>query len=172
VPLLHQAFQAGAADGSAADLTVASDSIYVLPAAAGEETASSVEIRDPEGRPFTKARAVAGRLRIGPFDRLGLHRVIRGGDTSAFAVNLFPAGNRKAPPASEERIRAEARAREDFLAAVKPYDGRISLLAPEEPLAAKASLRRLWPAFLAGAILLLLLEGLIAARFAARRSAP
>jgi hypothetical protein len=171
VPLLHQAFQEAAAGERAADLSVASDSVFVSLAPAGEAASdAAAEVRDPEGRPFTRVRADGGRLRIGPFDRLGAYRIIRGKDTSGFAVNLLPAG--AVTPAGDGWEAAEARAKDAFLAACSPFPGRVALLAPGDPIAARASARRLWPAFLLGAILLLFLEGLIAFRYSARGTRP
>lgn len=174
VPLLHQAFQETAAGERAANLAVAADSIYMLALPAGAEGAEA-EARDPEGRPFTRTRIEGGRMRIGPFDRLGLYRVIQGKDTSDFAVNLLPSTPMalSAPtPASEEWASADAAAKEAFLAAGQAYHGRISVLAEDDPVTARTSVRRLWPAFLLGAILLLFLEGLISSRFSARRTRP
>jgi hypothetical protein len=171
VPLLHQAFQEAAAGERAANLTVASDSLFLFQAPAGEEDAGkAAEVRDPEGHPFTRVRAEGQRLRIGPFDRLGLYRVIRGKDTSGFAVNLLPAAPSAPSPVAGEWEAAEARAKDAFLAACSPYPGRVTVLSPEDPVSARTSARRLWPAFLLGAILLLFLEGLIAFRFSARRT--
>src|SRR5690606_25808896 len=90
-PLLHQASQEAGAQERAANASVASDSVYTadlgsLSAAAGSAPPAAAEVRDPEGRPFTKVRSDGGRLRIGPFDKLGIHRIIAGGDTMAFAV--------------------------------------------------------------------------------------
>lgn len=176
VPLLHQAFQEAGAGERAANLSVASDSVYVFPAPAGEaESDAAAEVRDPEGRPFTRVRADGGRLRIGPFDRLGAYRIVRGKDTSGFAVNLLPAlpsGAAGSPPASDGWEAAEARAKESFLAACSPFPGRVAVLASGDPVAARTAARRLWPAFLLGAILLLFLEGLIAFRFSARGTRP
>jgi hypothetical protein len=173
VPLLHQAFQEAAAGERAANQAVASDSVFVFQAPSGDDGAGkAAEVRDPSGRPFTRVRAEGGRLRIGPFDRLGPYRIIRGRDTTGFAVNLFPAAAAAPTPASPEWEDAEARAQEAFLAACAPYPGRVAVLAPEDPVSARTSARRLWPAFLLGAILLLFLEGLIAFRFSARRTRP
>lgn len=186
VPLLHQAFQEAGAGERAANLEVAADSIYAVSLAAGSAAergtvASSgaavvggsigAEVRDPEGRPFTKVRGEGGRLRIGPFDRLGIHRVIAGAETLAFAVNLLPGNVAGAEPTLADAGRAEAEsiARDAFREAMKPYHGRVAILAPEDPVAAQGSLRRLWPAFLGAAILLLFLEGLISSAFSARR---
>lgn len=169
VPLLHQAFQEAAAGERAANLAVASDSIYALSLADGEEN-SRPEARDPLGRPFSRVRIEGGRMRLGPFDKLGLYRVIRGKDTTAFAVNLIPAGMGAPTPASEEWASADAAAKEGFLAACKPFSGRISVLEQDDPMAARTSVRRLWPAFLLGALLLLFLEGLLSSRFSARRT--
>ena len=174
VPLLHQAFQEAGAGERAANMTVAADSIYsaTLPGGGPEsgKAGPAAEVRDPDGRAFTKVRADGTRLRIGPFDKLGIHRVIAGTDTLAFAVNLLPAGSAGGPaPADAEWVDAEARAREAFLTAVKPYHGRIAVLSPDDAVAAQASVRRLWPAFLGAAILLLFLEGLISSAFSARR---
>jgi hypothetical protein len=171
VPLLHQAFQEAAAGERAANLAVAADSIYVLALPVGAE-GSGAEARDPEGRPFTRTRVEGGRMRIGPFDRLGLYRVIQGGDTSDFAVNLLPSTQMAPTPASEEWASAEAAAKDAFLASAKPYHGRLTVLAEDDPVTARTSVRRLWPAFLLGAILLLFLEGLISSRFSARRTRP
>ncbi|MBW8889763.1 MAG: BatA domain-containing protein [Fibrobacteres bacterium] len=169
VPLLHQAFQEAAAGERAANLAVASDSIYALNLAEGEEN-SRPEARDPLGRPFSRVRIDGGRMRLGPFDKLGLYRVIRGEDTNAFAVNLIPAGTATPTPASEEWAAADAAAKEAFLAACKPFSGRIAVLGQDDAMAARTSVRRLWPAFLLGALLLLFLEGLVSSRFSARRT--
>lgn len=173
VPLLHQAFQEAAAGERAANRAAAADSFFhaPLPEAAAGTSAVGAEVRDPEGRAFTKARVEGTRLRIGPFDRLGLHRVIAGGDTLAFAVNLLPESpaGAAAGPAEQGWAEANEAAREAFLEAMSPWRARIAVLSPDDPPAAQASVRRLWPAFLLGAILLLFLEGLISTTFSTRR---
>lgn len=173
IPLLHQAFQEAAAGERAANLAVASDSLFISPAPAGDEgPGKAAEVRDPAGRPFTRVRAEGGRLRIGPFDKLGLYRIVRGKDTAAFAVNLLPAASAAPTPVSGEWEEAEARAKEAFLAACAGYPNRVTVLSPEDPVSVRAAARRLWPAFLLGAILLLFLEALIAFRFSARAARP
>ncbi len=173
VPLLHQAFQEAAAGERAANLAVASDSLFLSQAPAGDEgPGTAAEVRDPAGRPFTRVRAEGGRLRIGPFDRLGAYRIVRGKDTTAFAVNLLPASSASPGPGSGEWEAAEARAKEAFLAACAGYPNRVSVLSPEDPVSVRTAARRLWPAFLLGAILLLFLEALIAFRFSARAARP
>jgi hypothetical protein len=186
-PLMHQAFQdgsgsAGSADGSgdrAANLAVASDSIYtaVLEGEEGPMTGTTAggpaEVRDPEGRPFTKVRTEGSRMRIGPFDKLGIHRIISGKDTMAFAVNLEARGAGAVgtdPGGDWEEANAEARA--DFLKDFKPYHGRLLVLGADEPATVKSSIRRLWPLFILAAILLLFLEGLISSTFSLRRNRP
>ncbi|MDQ3001754.1 MAG: BatA domain-containing protein [Fibrobacterota bacterium] len=198
-PLMHQAFQnasgsadgsAGSADGSAgsadgsvdraANLAVASDSIYtaVLEGTEGPMTGSAggapPEVRDPEGRPFTKVRTEGSRMRIGPFDKLGIHHIIAGKDTMAFAVNLGSREGLDTSPGSREVdwSEANAEARADFLKDFKSYHGRLLVLGMDEPATVKASIRRLWPLFILAAILLLLLEGLISSTFSLRRNQP
>lgn len=175
-PLLHQAFQEGGSGDRAGNLAVASDSVYttVLEPAAGAGDASfgmagsgsradaAVEVRDPEGRPFTKVRMDGNRLRIGPFDKLGIHRIISGKDTAAFAVNLAP----------QAGIDAQEEAKESFLEDFKPYHGRLMVAGPDDPVSVQGSVRSLWPALFLAAILLLLLEGLISATFSLRRNRP
>ena len=99
IPLLHQAFQEGGSGDRSANLAVASDSLFTFAADPGGGAASrgigrSGRVRDPEGRAFTKVRADGSRLRIGPFDKLGIHRSSPASDTSAFAVNLAARGAR------------------------------------------------------------------------------
>ena len=184
-PLLHQAFGAGEdpADGGAGsrneNRTVASDSIYglsldrIFPGAgapgagsgAGAEAGggtASVTVLDPEGKAFTKVRRDGDRLRLGPFDKLGIHRIASGKDTFAFAVNLAQAPIRD----GEDSAQAE------FLDACKAFPGRVQVLRPSDPAGVRASVRRVWPALLLAAILLLLLEGLISATFSLRRNRP
>lgn len=179
VPLLHQAFQEAAAGERAVNRGVASDSVFTatVPEAAGGAGAAGVEVRDPDGRAFTKAHAEGTRLRIGPFDKLGIHRVIAGADTQDFAVNLLPdapgSGSTAVPgPAEVEWPDFNERAREAFLKAADSWRARISVSDPDAPPAAQASVRRLWPWFLLGAILLLFLEGLISTTFSSRRDRP
>ncbi len=191
-PLLHQAFQEAGSEDRAVNLAVASDSIYTLvqapddaeggfPAAAdgGSPIAARTagpEVRDPEGRPFTKVRGDGSRLRIGPFDKLGIHLILTGGDTVAFAVNLAARGNGGTASAAEslggEWAEENEAAKSGFLKALKPYHGRLLVLSPDEPAAVQASVRRLWPAFLLAALLLLFLEGLISSTFSLRRTRP
>ena len=101
-PLLHQAFQE--AGSRERDRRCARGFGFRLhrrcidPGAAGaRDPPSRCAIR--KGAPFTKVRVDGPRLRIGPFDKLGIHRVIAGKDTQAFAVNL-PGPARAAAPAS------------------------------------------------------------------------
>ncbi|MEO7424087.1 MAG: BatA domain-containing protein [Fibrobacteria bacterium] len=177
-PLLHQAFQeADGANGSGnGNLSVASDSVYtaVLEPPAGGEYAGQgakpdganalVTVRDPEDRPFTKVTRDGSRLRIGPFDKFGIHRIFAGKDTFAFAVNLAQTQSAGAE--------TQAAAKAGFMAACEPYRGRVTILEPGDPAYVQSSVRRLWPAFLLAAILLLLLEGLISATFSLRRNRP
>lgn len=189
-PLLHRAFQESGSEERAANVAVASDSVYTVsldgpdgdaPGDARGPSPSGAEVRDPDGRPFTKVKADGNRLRIGPFDKLGIHRIISGKDTLAFAVNLYPpapgagpgAGAATAADAAGKAGEEDAaRARKDFLEACKPYRGRLLVTDPADPVMVRASVRRLWPAFLLAAILLLLLEGLISATFSLRRNRP
>ncbi|MDB5104092.1 MAG: hypothetical protein JWP91_1781 [Fibrobacteres bacterium] len=194
IPLLHQAFQETGAGDRAANLAVASDSIYTassgqdadgmaaVPAAAGAGVSGNgtrTEVFDPEGRPFTKVRADGSRLRIGPFDRLGIHLIVTGRDTAAFAVNLAshgPAGGIRAAegisedPSATAWAEANEEAKAGFLKELKPFRGRLTVLSPGESAVVQASVRRLWPEFLLAALLLLFLEGLISATFSLRRS--
>ena len=206
IPLLHQAFQEAGAGDRAVNLAVASDSLYGFAAdpvvgragAGSADAASRPLVLDPEGRAFTKVRADGSRLRIGPFDKLGIHLIVTGKDTSAFAVNLAQrearpgaAGSaRPANAAGTERdasgaasdsasdpdkdvlAEAEDEARSSFLEAFKPYHGRVIALSPDEPAAVQASVRKLWPALLLTALLLLFLEGLISSTFSLRRNRP
>jgi hypothetical protein len=183
-PLLHQAFQEAGAGERAVNLAVASDSIHTVtldrgdaaaqalagPSGSSGSTASSagIEVRDPEGRPFTKVRAEGARLRIGPFDKLGIHLILSGSDTLAFAVNLAERGT--GARGSEEDNAGDARA--GLLKALKPYHGRVTVVPPDGPISAPASTRRLWPALLLAALLLLFLEGLISATFSLRKTRP
>lgn len=189
IPLLHQAFQEAGAGDRADNLAVASDSLYTFaydPAAESAGAAGPV-VLDPEGRSFTKVRVDGSRLRIGPFDNLGIHLIVTGADTSAFAVNL--ARREASTPAREEGdaktssdsssapdqgvwAEANGEARSAFLAAFKPYHGRVTTLTPEEPAAVQASVRKLWPALLLAALLLLFLEGLVSSTFSLRKNRP
>lgn len=193
-PLLHQAFQEAGAGERAVNLAVASDSIYTVALALDQGAASAqalagrpgtsaatgsagVDVRDPEGRAFTKVRADGARLRIGPFDKLGIHLILSGGDTLAFAVNLAergagPAGAGPEGPREEAEAGNAADPRSALLKALKPYHGRAIVVSPEGPISAPASARRLWPALLLAALLLLFLEGLISATFSLRRTRP
>lgn len=203
VPLLHQAFQESGSGDRTANLAVASDSLYAFAAEPGEGptaagsagAAGGPVVLDPEGRAFTKVHADGSRLRIGPFDELGIHLIVSGKDTSAFAVNLA----RREPPSTAASAQQEAareaagtaaasdsavspakgawaeandEARSAFLGALKPFHGRVIALSPDEPAAVQASVRKLWPAFLLAALLLLFLEGLISSTFSLRRNNP
>ncbi len=178
-PLLHQAFQEGAEGGPGGsgneNRSVASDSVYAttldaiagggesdIPSDGDKTAGSQPAVTDPDGRPFTKVRRDGNRLRIGPFDRLGIHRIIAGKDTFAFAVNL----------SRSESSPDQDSGKTEFLAACKPYRGRVTVLGPSDPVSVEASVRRLWPALILAALLLLLLEGLISATFSLRRNRP
>lgn len=187
IPLLHQAFQEAGAGDRAVNLAVASDSLYTFAADpdVGREgtgyadAAARPMVLDPEGRAFTKVRADGSRLRIGPFDKLGIHLIVSGKDTSAFAVNLArlesrpgAASGSASVPDGELPARTDAEARSVFMDAFKPYHGRVIALSPDEPAAVHASVRKLWPALLLAALLLLFLEGLISSTFSLRRNRP
>ncbi|HLP42797.1 MAG TPA: hypothetical protein VK465_14905, partial [Fibrobacteria bacterium] len=159
VPLLHQAFQEGAG-GLTANRAVASDSVLEYSLA---EAGARAEVRDPEGRPFTRVRADGSRLRIGPFDRLGLHTVVQGGDTGVFAVNLEPRGPLPASRTEWEEWNADRR--KDVMRGLVEFRGRVQVAAPEAGGHARTAIRPLWRAFFLAAILLLFLEGLIATAF-------
>ncbi len=165
-PLLHQAFQESGSEERAHNLSVASDSVFTLDlasdgseAGAGPgEPALHPEVRDPEGRAFTRVRLDGHRLHIGPFDRLGIHRVILGRDTSAFAVNLAAATG--SPGEDKESI----------LKGFESFQGRVAVVSDEDPLVSHTAVRAMWPALFLASILLLFLEGLIATVFSTRRS--
>jgi hypothetical protein len=159
VPLLHQAFQEGAG-GLTANRAVASDSVLELSLA---EAGAKAEVRDPEGRPFTRVRADGARLRIGPFDLPGLHTVVQGGDTSMFAVNLEPRG--PLPASGEDWEDWNADRREDVMRGFEEFRGRVQVATSEAGGHARAAIRPLWRAFFLAAILLLFLEGLIATAY-------
>ncbi|MEO6098276.1 MAG: BatA domain-containing protein [Fibrobacteria bacterium] len=185
-PLLHRAFQEAGAGERAVNLAVASDSIYTVALNQGDARASQaagpsgssgptatvngVEVRDPEGRPFTKVRSDGARLRIGPFDQLGIHLILTGRDTLAFAVNLAERANGGDPPGVEAGNGIDARSK--LLMALKSYHGRVRVISPDGPISAPASTRRLWPMLLLAALLLLFLEGLISATFSLRKTRP
>lgn len=165
-PLLHQALQETGSEERAHNLSVASDSIFTLalPSDASDvgagsgESALHPDVRDPDGRAFTKVRLDGHRLHIGPFDRLGIHRIILGGDTSAFAVNLASAT-------------AETRGDKDaILEGFAAFKGRVAVVSEEAPPVAHTAVRAMWPALFLASILLLFLEGLIASVYSTRRS--
>jgi hypothetical protein len=187
-PLIHQAVQENGIGDRAANLAVASDSVFTLafdpagadgyagnaggslvsPGAAG--SASGAEVRDPDGRPFTKVKADGSRLRIGPFDKLGIYRILSGKDTLAFAVNLARAAN--AGAGASDRRNAEEAARESFLKEFKSQGGRVLVAEPDETMTTHGAVRKLWPLLVLAALLLLLLEGLISSTFSLRRIRP
>jgi hypothetical protein len=171
-PLIHQAVQENGIGDRAANLAVASDSIFTLALdPAGEAgSASGAEVRDPDGRPFTKAKADGNRLRIGPFDKLGIYRILAGKDTLAFAVNLARAAN--AGAGASDRKNAEEAARESFLKDFKSQGGRVLVAEPDETMTTRGAVRKLWPLLVLAALLLLLLEGLISSTFSLRRIRP
>lgn len=161
VPLLHRAFQEGAG-GLTANRAVDSDSLLTLDLPA---SGARAEVRDPDGRPFTRARVEGGRLRLGPFDKLGLYRAAFGADTTVFAVNLASRG--PATPQGEDDWETwNAGKRAEFLAAFDAFKGRVLVALPGEGDPVRAAVRPLWRAFFLAAILLLFLEGLIASAFA------
>lgn len=160
VPLLHRAFLEGAG-GLAGNRAVDSDSLLTLEM---PDAGNRAEVRDPDGRPFTRARADGNRLRLGPFDKLGLHRVAFGADTTVFAVNLAARGPSPLEEAGWKEWNAAGKA--EFLSAFEPFKGRVLVASPGDGDPARASVRPLWRAFLLAAVLLLFLEGLIAAAYA------
>lgn len=172
-PLLHQAFQEAGSRERAANATVASDSVHTAPIDPGAGGSGiGMEVRDPEGRIFTKVRADGSRLRIGPFDKLGIHRVIAGKDTQDFAVNLSRTGPAGIPASLEEWESRDRIAKTEFLQGFEAYRGRLRILDQGASPAAQASSRSLWPMLFLAAILLLLLEGLISSKFSLRRNRP
>jgi hypothetical protein len=164
VPLLHRAFQEGGG-GLTSNRAVESDSILVLDL---PEPGMRVEARDPDGRPFTRFRAEGGRLRLGPFDRTGIHTVRMGSDTAAFAVNLAPLGP-AAWRTAEDWSAWNADRKAAVLKALEPFGRRVLVAAPEAAGTARAAVRPLWKAFFLAAILLLFLEGLVASAFSLGR---
>lgn len=160
VPLLHRAFQEGGG-GLTANRAVASDSVLVLDL---PEPGMRVEARDPEGRPFTRLRDEGGRLRLGPFDRTGIHTVRMGSDTVAFAVNLAPIGP-VAWRTMEDWIAWNADRKAAVMKALGPFGRRVLVAPPEAAGTARAAVRPLWKAFFLAAILLLFLEGLVASAY-------
>jgi hypothetical protein len=165
-PLLHQALQETGSEERARNLSVASDSVMTMNleedesgAAAAGGPAMPAEVLDPEGRAFTKVRRDGRRLHIGPFDRLGIHRVVIGGDTTAFAVNLAGTVSSVGDAAKDE-----------FLKAFAPYGSRLSVAPETDRSIAGTAVRALWPWLFLASILLLFLEGLIASAVSLRRS--
>jgi hypothetical protein len=173
-PLIHQAFQENGIGDRAANLAAASDSIFTIAldqaGTAGGASGAGTEVRDPEGRAFTKVKADGTRLRIGPFDKLGIYRILTGKDTLAFAVNL--AQTAKAGAGASDRKSAEEASRDAFLKDFKSQGGRMLVTEPDETAATKGAVRKLWPPLILAALLLLLLEGLISSTFSLRRIRP
>jgi hypothetical protein len=160
IPLLHQAFQESAG-GLTSNRAVAADSTLVLdvPASGAAPVATG-----PEGRPFTRLRADGSRVRLGPFDKAGLHRVSWGRDTVVFAVNVEPRGPSQARDL-EEWDGWNRDGREEFLKGFEEFRGRVTVASPEMEEGVRAAVRPLWKAFFLAAILLLFLEGLVASAF-------
>jgi hypothetical protein len=156
-PLLHQVFQESGAAGMTAE-GAASDSVYTLTM---EEAGARPAVVDPEGRPFTRVRIDGARLRIGPFDKLGLHRVITGRDTQAFAVNLAKSGPSAAKAGDWGRWNEGSR--EEFLKGLEAFKDRVRVTFPESAADVRAAVRPLWKFFFLAAILLLFFEGLVSA---------
>ncbi len=164
VPLIHQAFQESGGGGEAQNRSAASDSVYSAAWNPEEPSgAPAPEVLDPLGRPFDRVKAGAGRLRIGPFDKLGLYRIVTGGDTQSFAVNLA-----SLPPRDDWEEWNGAN-KDAFLKGFEGERGRVTVSPPEAAGAGSAA-QPLWRPLLLAALLLLLLEGVLSAFFALRRS--
>lgn len=166
VPLLHRAFQEGAG-GLTSNRTVDSDSLIGIDLA---DPGSRPEVRDPDGRPFTRFRLDGGRLRLGPFDKLGLHRISWGRDSTAFAVNLAsrgPVQSREVEDWEQWNLGRKA----EFLKGFESFRGRVVVAPADAEDVVRSAVQPLWKAFFLAAILLLFLEGLIASAYSLGRKA-
>ncbi len=181
-PLLHQALQETGSEDRARNLSVASDSILTMTlednsaAALVPSNSETIhpEIRDPQGRAFTRMRLDGRRLHVGPFDRLGLYQIFTGSDSIVFAVNLAGVsergGGNSGKAGLEDWEQENKDAKEAILKEFKPYQNRFTVLSKDQPAVAQAAVWALWPTLFLVSILLLFLEGLIASAFSLRRS--
>ncbi len=164
-PLVHQALQETGTEGQAQNLSIPSDSIFILDLDdiqvdayhhSVSEAATSPEIRDPEGMIFSKVHMEGQRLYLGPFDRLGIYKVIQASDTTEFAVNLA---------SGSDWERENEKNKTTWLSEFKDFRGRIIVQSSRTSVTGLASVVTLWPKLILAAILLLFLEGIIALAF-------
>ncbi len=178
LPLLHQAFQEYASSARDRNQSVAADSIYTWTSDERDDKQSAraeIHVFDPENRPFTRLRLDGERLRLGPFDKLGIYRILSEGDTACFAVNLLSDDLETDMQSSPEGSTAttkklESDKRSATLKALASFAGRVSIVPAKQSVIIPASARPLWPIFYMAAILLLFLEGLTASAFSMRLS--
>ena len=136
---------------------MASDSLFVF-----HYSSSLPEIRDPDGRVFTRVRSDEHRLFIGPFDRLGIHKIIQGQDTTKFAVNLAAKGME--PGSQNEDSRSE------MLKALDPFKLRVQVHSAMESGTLQAGIQPLWSLLFLASILLLFVEAWVASVFSLKRT--
>ncbi len=176
-PLLHQALQETGSEGQAQNHSIPADSILVLNVdeiamvanhQSVSEAPTSREILDPDGMIFSKVRVVGPRLYLGPFDHLGIYKIIQDRDTTEFAVNLAANSggvSQMGQASGSDWEHENEQAKATWLAEFKDFPGRLIVQSSRTPVTGLASVMTLWPKLFLAAILLLFLEGIIALAF-------
>ncbi len=151
LPLMHQAFFQSLI-GADKVIAVASDSVAALPSRDGE-----IVVLNPVGKPFRRWQQGLEGLRIGPFPQVGLYTVIQGRDTTTLQVNLnSPQEDIGGPNPTEQAwslsLPAELQNLGKQILVTNKAFSKMNFRG------AKST----WPFWLGAAVMLLLLDGLVA----------
>lgn len=163
LPLTHQAL-IRSLQSQKQRVTVASDSVWIWPT-----TDAKAEVIGPDGAPFTRLRSSIEGLHLGPFGKTGFYTCRSVEETTTVVVNLVQpwltaawstTSNPQHPLSDDESV---------FLSALGKAAKQVTITtdAPSQALGSKPGAS--WPLWLALAVLLLLLDGLVALLFAPQK---
>jgi len=114
----------------------------------------NAEVLDPQGEPFTRIQETLAGLQIGPFPKAGIYRLQNAEDTVLLAANLLHPWRDEVGNAAAQAAQVAER--------MKPWKGQIHVTAKEPGFLLSQRESSAWPIWLGAAVMLLLLDGLVA----------
>lgn len=161
LPLTHQALLK-TLRSQKRPVTLASDSIWVWPT-----TDPKAEVIGPDGEVFTRVRPSVEGLHLGPFSKVGFYTCRSFEETTTVVVNLVhPWSHPPLRVATHDTARSEQAEVEAFLTSLGKARDQVTLSDAPPSLVMGTKAGSSWPIWLALAVLLLLLDGLVALLYA------